>query len=232
MLAALSSQAAGGARQAVGGTLACLAAGLQRRGFAAAAKGDSDTVTVEINPFKTHRIDPPPTTVTATKDELLSYFRRTWRAGAAPVLPCSLLTGRMLGGILRGSLPTPLPADDSELQSCTRCAAWRSRPTCCTSPRPSAASATCERGAGPTSCGPAIRRPHLLLLCSNWLLKLRWLVLAVRSAVRTQLAAGACLKKLYTTALHIPPSLHTHIGTTARRQSSWGWKRRWRRATA
>jgi hypothetical protein len=62
MLAALSSQAAGGARQAVGGTLACLAAGLQRRGFAAAAKGDSDTVTVEVGRPKTrgqHRSTPP-----------------------------------------------------------------------------------------------------------------------------------------------------------------------------
>ena len=29
----------------------------------------------QVNPFKTHRIDPPPTTVTASKDELLSYFK-------------------------------------------------------------------------------------------------------------------------------------------------------------
>lgn len=48
MLAALSSQASGAVRQAVGGSLACLASGLQRRGFAAAAKTDSDAVTVEV----------------------------------------------------------------------------------------------------------------------------------------------------------------------------------------
>jgi hypothetical protein len=30
---------------------------------------------LQVNPFKTHRIEPPSTVVSATKDELLSYFR-------------------------------------------------------------------------------------------------------------------------------------------------------------
>ena len=48
MLAAVSSIAAGAARQAVGGSLACLASTLHRRGFAASATVDGDTLTVEV----------------------------------------------------------------------------------------------------------------------------------------------------------------------------------------
>lgn len=74
MLAALSS-----GRQALSvASLGAVAA--QRRGLAAAVQSvDGDTITVEVNPYKTHRIDPPSTTVTATKDELLQYFRELYR---------------------------------------------------------------------------------------------------------------------------------------------------------
>lgn len=37
----------------------------------------------QVNPYKTHRIDPPSTTVTATKDELLQYFK----GELSPLLP-------------------------------------------------------------------------------------------------------------------------------------------------
>ncbi|PSC74828.1 Pyruvate dehydrogenase E1 component subunit mitochondrial [Micractinium conductrix] len=75
MLAAFSAVAAGASRR----TLAATALGAQR-GFAAAVKeADGDTITVEVNPFKAHRIDPPATTVTATKDELLQYFKELYR---------------------------------------------------------------------------------------------------------------------------------------------------------
>ncbi|KAI3432771.1 hypothetical protein D9Q98_004311 [Chlorella vulgaris] len=80
MLAAVSSHAAGAARQALGGSLTLAAAGLQRRGLAASAVTvEGDTLTVEVNPYKVHRIEAPPTTVTATKDELMSYFKQLYR---------------------------------------------------------------------------------------------------------------------------------------------------------
>lgn len=62
------------------GALAPLGAAAQRRGFAAQVLSvEGDTITVEVNPYKTHRIDPPSTTVSATKDELLQYFRDLYR---------------------------------------------------------------------------------------------------------------------------------------------------------
>lgn len=60
--------------------LAPLGTAAQRRGFAAQVLSvEGDTITVEVNPYKTHRIDPPSTTVTATKDELLQYFKELYR---------------------------------------------------------------------------------------------------------------------------------------------------------
>ncbi|KAL6776662.1 PDC1 [Auxenochlorella protothecoides x Auxenochlorella symbiontica] len=47
-------------------------------GRAFAAKVDGDTLTVEVNPFTAHKVEPPSTTVTATKDELIKYFREMY----------------------------------------------------------------------------------------------------------------------------------------------------------
>ncbi|KAL4452777.1 hypothetical protein ABPG75_008439 [Micractinium tetrahymenae] len=75
MLAALSTLGRRGV-----GALAPLGAAAQRRGFATQVVSvEGDTITVEVNPYKTHRIDPPSTTVSATKDELLQYFRELYR---------------------------------------------------------------------------------------------------------------------------------------------------------
>ncbi|KAL4420932.1 hypothetical protein ABPG77_001415 [Micractinium sp. CCAP 211/92] len=75
MLAALSTLGRRGAA-----ALAPLGAAAQRRGFASSVVSvEGDTITVEVNPYKTHRIDPPSTTVSATKDELLQYFRELYR---------------------------------------------------------------------------------------------------------------------------------------------------------
>lgn len=170
----------------------------------------------QVNPFKTHRIDPPPTTVTATKDELLSYFRRTWRGVLCVLCVCgggvccvACLPGLQLPPFCGSNIPPAAP-NPACPQSCTRCAAWRSRLTCCTSPRPSAASATCEQPHPLTSCSlvedacpPALALLSMLcraLLCSN-------------AEQRLPLLSSFEPCTHIATSTHLPPS-----GTTARRR--------------
>lgn len=110
--------------------------------------------TPQVNPFKTHRIDPPSTTVTATKDELLSYFKGGWSAFDGRVAKATRLNlqsvlpdgkGRRWHLLAAPVLLTRPAVLLLPLQTCTVCAAWRSPLTCCTSPRRSAASATCAQ---------------------------------------------------------------------------------------
>jgi hypothetical protein len=51
----------------------------------------------QVNPFKTHRIDPPSTTVTTNKDELLQYFRRERHSRATQGVPSIYCNRSMIG---------------------------------------------------------------------------------------------------------------------------------------
>ncbi|KAL4435218.1 hypothetical protein ABPG77_001900 [Micractinium sp. CCAP 211/92] len=80
MLAVLAGPVARSAARLAGGgsrlSAAVTAASQAQQRRSQITSSEGDTITVEVNPFKTHRLpDPPSTTVTATKAELLQYFR-------------------------------------------------------------------------------------------------------------------------------------------------------------
>lgn len=83
MLAA--SQPAAGLIRACGGAVAAgslaLLRGLaqQSRGLAGGVTVDGDKLTVEVNPYKSHNIEPPSNEVTTDKAELLGFFREMYR---------------------------------------------------------------------------------------------------------------------------------------------------------
>ncbi|KAI7835873.1 hypothetical protein COHA_010221 [Chlorella ohadii] len=71
--------ASGALRASLGARALTAGAAALQRGYGTTIGVEGDVLTAEVNPYKTHRIDPPSTTVTATKAELLQYFRDLYR---------------------------------------------------------------------------------------------------------------------------------------------------------
>ncbi len=52
----------------------------------------------QVNPYKAHRIDPPGTTVTATKSELLKYFEDMYRMRRMEISADMLYKAKLIRG--------------------------------------------------------------------------------------------------------------------------------------
>jgi pyruvate dehydrogenase E1 component alpha subunit len=81
--------------------LQSLPQGLGVRGFAAEAASDSSddpSVTVQVRDYMGHRIEPPSTTVTATKSELLGYFETMYKMRRMEIAADMLYKSKLIRG--------------------------------------------------------------------------------------------------------------------------------------